>query len=54
MASIPLPMILVEKAIQEFTKRWFTGLQPKLTLEANQDGSISINSSVQVQECYPH
>ena len=46
MAALPLPLLIAEKAMQEFVRRWLAGMEPQLLLETNQDGIILINSSV--------
>ena len=46
MAALPFPLLIAEKAMQEFVRRWLAGMEPQLFLETNQDGIISINSSV--------
>ena len=46
MAALPFPLLIAEKAMQEFVRRWLAGMEPQLLLETNQDGIILINSSV--------
>ena len=54
MAGIPLPLLLAEKAMQEFVKRWLAGMEPQLLLETNHDGIILINSSVKTTSKWQH
>ena len=46
MAALPFPLLIAEKAMQEFVRRWLAGMEPQLLLETNQDGIILINSIV--------
>ena len=43
MVALPFPLLIAEKAMLEFVRRWLAGMEP---LETNQDGIIMINSSV--------
>ena len=43
---IPLAISIAEKAMHEFCKQWFSGLQPCLSLETAADGQIRVCSRV--------
>ena len=43
---IPLAISVAEKAMHEFCKQWFSGLQPSLSLETAADGQIRVCSRV--------
>ena len=44
--SLPLAIQVAENAMQEFIKRWLSGLQPCLLLETNHEGQIFVTSKV--------